>query len=314
MDENRVFSFMEKVQTERLIKEEEDAFMNTTDYKLKTLDRCAADAKDKCVNKLFSRIYSDSLPLSDEYKKTNVEDIDRVCADFINSRCPRGLEFYVKEGLKKKNPFAMKVIEAVDELVSNEYNQKALDIDNYNVNDLVFTSNDDVQKKLDVIGTDLSSDEISQAVKDNVQTTVKSEIMRAQKAKEDLKNIESELANDINVTTKESVEDALELRGYSRKPKDYDPSLFEAVFLSKIKKVTPMMESGEYVPKTDLRKELAIFGKEYNEEAEYTPSVEDVAFIEAVEEYTALSMMKALKLESFNKYDLKEHIYRYLND
>ena len=312
MNENKIFSFMERVQNERLLKEEENAFMQTPNYKLKMLDRCSDEARNTCINKIFTGMYKDAIPLTDEYKNAHTEDIDKAFNDFIATRCPKGLEFYVKEGLKKKNPFAKKVLEAVDELINNDYNQKAMNIDDYNVNDLVFNTTDDVQKKLDVIGSNLSTDEIAQAVKDNVQSTVKSEITRAQKAKEELKNIEAELANDINVKSQESVEDALELRGYSRKPQDYNPSLFEAVFVSKIRKATPMFESGMIDETSDLRKELKLFGKTVTESGEYVPSVEDIAFVEAVKEYTGLSLLKALKFESFNKYELKENVFKYL--
>lgn len=298
--ENRVLSFMEQVQEQILMKEQEDSFMNSTDYKLKVLDNCENEAKDICLDKIFAKIYKDAVPLNDEYKNAYADDLDEDFRNFIQTKCPKGLEYYVKEGLKKNSPFAKKVLEAVNELVKNEYEDKALNIEDIDTKDLVFHSSDDVRQRLDVIGQELNVPEISQAVKDNVKDTALSEISRAKKEKEVLKNIESELANDINMNTVESVNNELELRGLN-KAQDYKPSLFQAVMINKYNKLEPKFEAGE-LNDNYLYGTLSEFGKEDST----NPTLEEVAFVEAVKEYTCLSILKALKLESFNKYEVSD--------
>lgn len=310
--ESKVLSFMEQVQEQGLIKEQEDAFMNSTDYKLKVLDKCEDEARDICLDKIFAKIYKDAVPLNDDYKNAYADDLDKEFKDFIQTKCPNGLEYYVKEGLRKKSPFAKKVLEAVNELIKEEYNDKAMNIEDLNPDDLVFHSSDDVQQRLNLIGQELNVPEISQAVKDNVKQTALSEISRAKKEKETLKNIESELANDININTVESVNNALELRGLGE-VRDYKPSLFQAVMINKTNKLTPAFESGE-LQNTYIYNTLSEFGRDVsvNESGDVPmASLEELAFVEAVKEYTCLSILKALKLESFNKYEVSDLVDEY---
>lgn len=300
--EQKVLSFMEQVQEAKLVKEQEDAFMHSTDYKLKTLDKCEQDAREICLDKIFASLYKDAVPLNDEYKQAYADDLDASFKDFMALRCPKGLEFYVKEGLRKNSPFAKKILEAVNNLVEDEMQQKALNIEEIDPKELVFNSNDAVHKRLDIIGQDLAVPEISQAVKDNVRNTALSEIKRAKMHKEELKNLESELANDVNMHTEEAVREALELRGYGE-VKDYIPTLFEAVLINKMNKIRPVYESGE-LQEVYLYGAVADYGKEEEVNESESPrfaTMEELAFVEAVKEYTGLSILKALKLESFTK-------------
>lgn len=305
--ENKVLSFMEAVQEQRLVKEEEDNFINSTEYKLKTLDKCEDQAKEICLDKIFSRIYKDAIPLNDDYKNAYADDLDDAFKSFMASRCPKGIEFYVKEGLKRKSPFAKRVLEAVNDLVNDEYKQKALNIEDIDAKDLVFATTDDIQTKLDVVNQELSGPEISQAVKDNVKQTALSEITRAKKEKENIKNIEAELASDINMNTQEAVEQALELRGYGT-TKDYVPTLFESIMINKINKLEADIASGNG-REIYTYEALSDYGSTSNDSIFAT--TEELAFIESVKEYTALSLLKALKLESFTKYTIDDLVQEY---
>jgi hypothetical protein len=204
-------------------------------------------------------------------------------------RCPNGIDFYVREALKKNSPFARRVIEAVDDFVNNEYNDKALNIENIDASDLQFKSDKDTMSKIDVIGQELGAPEISQLISDNVRKSALSEITRAKEAKENLKSLENELANDVNINNGEKVESALEAR--DMKPKDYIPTLFEGVMINKVNTLT---ESDKYL--YDALDDYGFDSKNATPEA--------VAFTEALIEYTGLSMLNALKFESYNKYDL----------
>ena len=310
--ENRVLNFMEAVQEQKVMQEEEDAFQQSTDYKLKTLDKCMDSAKDVCLDTIFAQLYKDAVPLNDEYKTAYADDLDAAFKDFMATRCPKGMEYYVKEGLKKNSPFAKKVLEAVDDLVKKEYNDKAMNIEDVKPEELMFHSTDDTQKKLDIIGQDLNVPEIAQAVKDNVKQTALSEITRAKKEKEDMKNIESELANDVNLDTPEKVQEAMELRGIGQ-TRDYVPSLFNGIMINKLNKITPMYESCQ-LQNVYTYGALSDYGKESNVtesgDTEFA-SPEELAFIEAVKEYTGLSILKALKLESFDKYRVADLAQEY---
>jgi len=309
--EEKVFDFMRLVQEQMDAMQDEEDFRNSTNYKLKMLDKCEHDAKDICLDRLFARIYKDATPLSDDYKNAYTDDLDTAFHQFMQQRCPKGMEYYVKEGLKKKSPFAQKALEAVNDLVDSEYRDKAMNIEDIDPNDLVFATDDDVQKKIDVIGQDLSVPEISQAVNTNVRNTILSEIRRAKERKNAEKNLELDLANDIQVNSQESVESALEL--HDVKVRDYTPSLFNGILINKINELRPRYESGE-LQNVFTYDALVDFGKPspYEEGAEPKyASLQDLAFIEAVKEYTGWSVLKALRLESMDKNRVNDLAHEY---
>ena len=310
--EKQVFSFMEAVQNERLIKEEEEAFQNSTPVKLKKLDQCRDDAKAICLDNVFASIYKNAVPLGDEYKDSSPDDLDASFKDFLATRCPKGLEFYVREAIKKGSPAAKKLMEAVENIVDEEYTQKAMNIEDIDPKDLVFNSNDDMTRRLDIAKQELSTAELSDAIRNNVKQTALSEISRAKREKEAIKNLESELANDASVDTQAAVESALELRGYGI-TRDYNPTLFEAVMVNKVNKLQPRYESGELqeVYTYDALNEYRETDNVQESEEPNYASLEELAFIEAVKEYTGLSVLKALKMESFDKYRLADLTQEY---
>lgn len=303
--ENKVMNFMDQVEKQKLGEREDDKFKSSTNYKLRMLEKHQNEAKDICLDSILSRIYKDAIPLNDEYKSSYNDDIDNAFKAFMDQRCPKGLEYYVKEGIRKGSPFAKKVLEAVDNLVKEEYRDRAFNIENIESDDLVFNSNDDVQKKLDVIYQDLSASELSSVIKDNVKQTALSEIRRAKKEKEEQKRIESELANDVNVTDQTAVESALQLMDIN-KPKDYVPSLFTGIMINKLDKIQPKFESGN--TDVNLYGTLEIYGKESEETF---ATVDEVVFVETVLEYTALNVLKGLRLESFNKFEVERLAQQY---
>lgn len=306
--ESKVLSFMEAVEEERKIQEAEDAFRMSDDYKLKVLNDEEKKAKDVCLNTLLVNVCKDATPLSPDYKTAYNGDLDKAFSDFIQTRCPNGIEFYVKEAIKRGSPFAKRVMEAVNDLVNKEFNDKSLNVDKLNVDDLVFKCNDDNQKKINIIGQELELPEIAEIIKDNVKNTALSEIERAKKNKEDLKNLESELANDVRINNQEALESALEFHDVGTK-KDYKPSLFNAVMINKINTVKPLYEAGEYQD-VYLYDALEEYGHGSANDTLYaTPS--EIAFVEAVTEYTGLSVLKALKLESFDKRRVDDLAYEY---
>lgn len=310
--ENKVFNFMDLVQENLNTLRADDDFRNSTSYKLKLLDQSEKDAKEICLDQLFQKIYKDATPLSDDYKNACCDDMDTAFQQFMQQRCPKGIEYYVREGLKRKSPFAQKALEAVENLVDDVYRNKAMNIDDVKPDDLVFACDDDVQKKINIIGEDLGVPEIAQRVNANVRNTILSEIRRAKEKKNAEKEMEMSLANDINVNTPEALESAMEYHDMN-KAKDYVPTLFEGILVNKMNKLRPAYESGELQNKF-IYDALLPFSKrsvyKENGEPEYA-TLQDLAFIEAVEEYTAWSVLKCLKMESLNKYEIKDLAQEY---
>lgn len=307
--EDKVLSFMEQVQMDIDAADQEEKFLDSTDYKLRKLDDCRHNGVEICLDSILRAMYKDAIPLNDDYKTAYQDDIDSHFDTFIQKKCPKGIEFYVKEGLRKNSPFAHKVIAAVESLVEDETRNMGMNIENIDQKDLVFACDDDVTAKLNIIGNDLNVPEISQAVQNNVRATAISEINRAKMAKEELKQLENSLANDVNVNTPAAVESALEFQDKNQ-PKDYVPTLFEAVMINKVNELTAKYENAEF-DKVYLYGALDEYRTEKQEDGIKFASLDELAFIEAVKEYTALSMLKALKFESFNKYEIQDMAQTY---
>lgn len=309
--EQKVLSFMEQVQLAKEEREQERAFQNSTDYKLHCLNREREEAKGVCLDKVFAKLYKDTLPLNDDYKVAQGEDLDSEIKDFISTRCPKGMEYYIHEGIKKGSKPASRIMEAVNDVVNNEYNKKALKIEDIDVKDLVFRNDSDMQTKVDVMNRDLGLEDVSQIIHDNVKTTVLSEIERAKKEKEDLQRLEAELAQNVNISNEAAIEQELMVRGYTE-TRDFQPSLFQGIMIGNIDKYEKLQKSGQFTPEYtyEAAKE---YGYTYESVDGQPPlsTVAEMAFIESVKELTCLNIVQALKLESFTPRDINTLAYEY---
>lgn len=301
--ENKVLTFMEEVQEIRDREASHEEFQNSTNYKMACLNREREKAKGVCLDAVFSKIYKDAVPLNDDYKVARGEDLDAEIKDFINDRCPKGVEYYVKEGILKGSTIAKRIMEAVDDIVDDAYKDRVFNVNNYSASDMVFRMDDETQKKIDVMNRDLNIDDITQIIHDNVKTTAVSEITRAKKEKEDIKNLESELANDMNITSESAIDEILASRGFGKK-KIFKPTLFQGIMIGNVNALTSLYESGQFEPEFNYNalSEFKTPSVESEEEVESDTSdtnvsIEEAAFIESVKELTKLNIVKALKLE-----------------
>ncbi len=300
--EQKVINFMDKVREAKEQEARDQAFQNSTDYKLKCLDREQDNAKGVCLDMIFSSIYKNALPLNDDYKVAHGDDLDAEMKDFINARSPKGMVYYVKEGIRKGSPAAKKIMDATDKIVQDDYNNKAMNVENLSAEDMMFRANDETIKKIDAVSNDMDLPDLSQAIKDNVKMAAMSEIKRAKEEKENIKNLEKQLSQDMSVTTHAAIESALELHGITEK-KNFNPTLFQGIMIGNVNKYQVLKESGLLKPQC-VYGTLDEFG--FTESVEATDSVEVIAFIESVKELTKLSIVKALKLERFDPRTITE--------
>lgn len=295
--EIRLLDFIDNIENEERNKKAESDFKNSDTYKLRMIDKSRDEAKKEYLTKVLSDTYRDAIPLNDEYKVAYKDDIDKCFRDFLNERCPQGVEYYIKEAIKKNSGFAKKVLEAVNHLVDEKYNKLSLKLEEVTDEDLVFNNDKDEQKKVNVVGRELNTDEVASIVKDNVKQTAVSEIQRAKEEKEKLQAVEDELANDVKMNTQQKVEEAMRLKGLGQGY--YKPSLFNGIMISNMNKIQAKMESGDNCEYSTYNA-LKDYPMTLNESA--TP--QELAFIESVKEYTGYALVKALKLESFDMYKI----------
>jgi hypothetical protein len=305
---NPVISFMDNLNKAEEYDKDMNDIRNSHNIKLRFLNKCEDDAKQQCMDRILGNIYKDAIPFNDEYKSAYPDEMKNDFKSFINRQAaPNDYLWYIKECIKRNNQFMNRMQEAVDELITNHYADKELNIDQVDPDDLVFKADDNMLRKIDLVGKDLGAEDISNTIKDNVKQAVMSEINRAKAEKSELKNLENELTNDNNVNTPEKVESAIEFKNF-KVDKYYKPTLFESMVIYSYNNLKKDKENGVYESKNiyDALKEF--------KENSNSDEMLDRAFIEAVKEYTCFNILSALKMESFTPKQINEIAFSYAAD
>lgn len=305
--ERTVLDFMDRVKQKRRDEQKENEFKQSSTYKLRELDKQEKKARCDCANMVFAKLYRDAVPLSDDYKVAHKDDLDNEIREFISARAPQGdIEYYVREAIKKGSKPAKDIQESVDRIVNNFYAEKSMDINKWNVEDLVFRTGEDTQQKINAITQDLALDDVTQIIRDNVKSSAISEITRAKKEKQEIEELENELSNDMKVKTEEAIDYRLALAGLTER-KVFNPSLFQGIMIGKVNQLTKMQESGTLVSDF-LYNTLEDYGMM---ESTQEPSIEERAFVESVKELTKIQLIKTLCMERFNLQDIRDMALEY---
>ena len=305
--ERNVLDFMDRVKQKRRDEQKENEFKQSSTYKLRELDKQEKKARCDCANMVFAKLYRDAVPLSDDYKVAHRDDLDDEIREFISTRAPQGdIEYYVREAIKKGSKPAKDIQESVDTLVNNFYAEKAMDINKWNVEDLVFRTGEDTQQKINAITQDLALDDVTQIIRDNVKSSAISEITRAKKEKQEIEELENELSNDMKVKTEEAIDYRLALAGLTER-KVFNPSLFQGIMIGKVNQLTKMQESGT-LDSDFLYNTLEDYGMM---ESSKEPSIEERAFVESVKELTKIQLIKTLCMEHFKLQDIRDMASEY---
>lgn len=305
--ERTVLDFMDRVKQKRRDEQKENEFKQSSTYKLRELDKQEKKARCDCANMVFAKLYRDAVPLSDDYKVAHKDDLDNEIREFISARAPQGdIEYYVREAIKKGSKPAKDIQESVDRIVNNFYAEKAMDINKWNVEDLVFRTGEDTQQKINAITQDLALDDVTQIIRDNVKSSAISEITRAKKEKQEIEELENELSNDMKVKTEEAIDYRLALAGLTER-KVFNPSLFQGIMIGKVNQLTEMQESGT-LESDFLYNTLEDYGMM---ESTQEPSIEERAFVESVKELTKIQLIKTLCMERFKLQDIRDMASEY---
>ena len=300
MENTKVLNFIDELEQERRNEVDNNRFKDSISYKYNCLNNAKKDGVEECLSKSFEKFYLDAIPLNDEYKTANHDDLCNDVHDFIKKQGAKSMTYYVGEA-RKKSPVMKKLYESVEKLVDDKFKEKEEKINETKPElDLVFKMDGETEKKIDVINQDLELDDIAKVISDNVRNTAMSEINRAKEEKENMKQIETDLANDINVKSEAAIERELSLRGINRKAV-FQPSLFEGIMIGKMNKLSYTTESTDDVYLYNAMKDYT--GAFYEGGDSATP--EEIAFVESVRELTLLSMERALKIKKYSLQDIK---------
>lgn len=302
--EQKVFNFMDRVKEQEKIKKQENEFKNSYNYKLKCLENEKEKGKGVCLDAIFSKIYKDAIPLNDDYKVAYGDDLDAEFKDFIHDKCPKGMVYYVRDAANRGSKCAMRIMEKVNKIMDDEYKDRAMNIDKYTADDMVFKMNDDLQKKIDVTSNNLELPDITEVINNKVKSTATAEILRAKREKKASEDLEKELSNNMEITSESDISNYLELKGYTSK-RTFQPSLFQGIMIGK-------MNQSEYLLESEIPN-LYNAISEYKENCDN--SMEEYVFVESIKEYTKLFILKTLCLEKYSLNDVRDmaNEYAYTN-
>lgn len=285
--EDSMINFMDEVDKHNKSQQAANNYANSVDVKRRILNKKKDDAKGICLDLIFSKIYKDALPMDDEYKVAHGNDLDAEFHDFISDKAPDGLEYYVKESIKKGNKAAKSIMEEVDKLVKENFFEASMALEDSNSEDVEFDpDSEENQEKIKDITDSIGGEDISEIIKKNVKQTAIDDIEKTKKHDEELKGIVDDLKNDPKITTEASLDRALRLRGVGV-PKFYQPSLFEGIMINKTNLIK---NSGEKLSNDIINKK---------------------AFTESVKELTKINVLHALNFEPISTIESKKLAKKY---
>lgn len=268
--EDEMISFIDEVNKDIQARNQITRMENSPKVKRKILEGEKAKGREICLDTIFNKIYKDALPITPEFKEIHGSELDKDFQGFIQDKAPKGLEYYVRESIKKGNRTGKVLLESVDALVKDVFFETGLNLNAVDTGDIKFDSkSDEVQNGLQEITDKMGAEDIAEIIKENVKQAAIADIERQKKRDEETKAIVDELKNDPSVTTEAVLDRKLALSGITTK-RMYTPTLFEGIMVNK----------------TNLFKES---------EEELSPEdIGKMAFFESVKEMTKLSVLHNL--------------------
>ena len=249
-------SFMDELRRVERLDNEINEINELPEIKSRKLEDTKSKAMTMCLDNIFQKVYRNSIPcdISGTNTSGNVKDLDVELRKYIANRTGGyDSQYYVKEGLKKsKNPVLKRVLESVENIISELFWEQTLNPEKITERDLGFEITPEIDGKLDDIIRDNNLDDLSNSIKDNVKRTTINEITSAKQEKEARMQLEDELKNDESIKTESALREALVERGYYHEDSDiYEPSLFTAILMNKFSKIEEpsediTLESMEY--------------------------------------------------------------------
>lgn len=233
-NKNTVISFLDDLKNKREMAEAEANLAADPDIKLRRLQAAKDDGREKCLSYIFGQVCANSVPGPSEvpYKPAPVPDLDKVVNDFISSRTGgRGTTFYVKEAIKRNSECAKNLLESVEKLLTEMYEDKEFHPESITEDDMKFKMTPEVTDKLGKIIKTNNLDELGDVIKSNVRADAVDEVIAAKKEKDERMALEEELMNDPSITTPEQIKEAVDERYNPRDLVFYQPRLFEGILI-----------------------------------------------------------------------------------
>ena len=285
MNKEKVFDYINAVKQERDLITETNEIQESTNVKL----RIIADNTEKCrkdvICTLLGKIYIQSLPLDDEYKDSHEDELVNDIHDCIEGK---GGVKYIMEAIRKTNSNKLqKIVETADKISSRYGLDKEVNVSLLSSKDLDYKPSDEDKKDINDTIEDLETEDIADIIRDNVKTTIMSEIDRAKKHEEAKAKLEENLALNDNIRSDEDIDQALEENPVAEST-FYEGTLFEAMMMK--------------------------YTNDYIKEGAEIEFANDAALNRSTRDLTKLTLLNTLMLESYSPKDLNNIRDQYLNE
>lgn len=234
-----VLSFIDQVNKQQAIDKFENDWAQTPTAKYRKLQEVKAAGMNTCMNHILGKLCKSSLPEING-RTPNVQDLDKIVADYISRRTGgRDSMYYVKEALKRNpnNQALRSLLESVKGIIKEQYHEKDLEPDKITDADLSFSITPAIDEKLEKVIKENELDGLSDVIKSNVKNNAIDEVEKAKQEKDERKSLEDELSKDESITSEAALDRELALRGINM-TNVYNPSLFGAVMIHAFNNIT----------------------------------------------------------------------------
>lgn len=283
MSREKIFNYIDTVKKERQLQEEQNSIMESTSYKLRKITENTEVCKNFVIGNIIGKLYNESLPLDNDYKDAQSDNIQREMVEYITDN---GGSKYFENTVKETGSSKLqKILETANKISQRYALNKETSINTISSKDLDYnpTQEDDKDIK-DTIDT-LEFDDIADIVRTNVKNTILSEIDRAKKAEERQQSLQDDLANDESITSDDDIDNAVGAVGEST---IYEATLFEAMMMKNV--------------------------SDYIKEGYEDGMANDMGLSKSTRELTKLNVLNALNLKSYSKQDLTNLRNKYLQE
>lgn len=283
MSREKIFNYINEVKQQRQLQEEQESIMESEDYKLRKIVENTGNCKTFVIGKIIGKLYVNSLPLDDEYKDVQSDNLEDEMVNYVKDN---GGVQYMENAINKTGSDKLKKILETADKISNRYAvDKEGSVSLISYKDLDYNPTEEDNKDIDDTIDNLEFDDIADIVRGNVKNTILSEIDRAKQSEERQQSLQDDLANDESIISDDDIDDAMDVVGEST---FYEATLFEAMMLKNTTK--------------------------YVKENYDVEMVNDMALTESTKELTKINVLHALMLESYSKYDLTDLRDKYLQE
>lgn len=273
----KVSNFMNQLDKAESFSKQRDALKNSSEYKLRRIDATQKALTNNIVEEVIVDLYGKSV--KDTSYDGSLHDLRQELDEFMaKQNTGKDAVWYVQEAIKKngKDCIASQIYETASNISKKFADDKRKQVSEINIDNLEYEADKEVWNNINDISSNMDFDEVSNSIRQNVADTIQKEVERVNNENDFNDKLQSDLENNEDVNTESAIDKAVS-KAYAKMPKVYQPSLMEAIMTSKLRE---------------------------NENCD--------VMTESARELTMHYIMKALKLQNYDIYNVRKMTNDYL--